>query len=81
VFIVTTQIYASHYMDGQTAVTALLPEAGGAERFYWLYFNRARIDRLEGFLGSISRPIVQRRARSGLSRTLADTKRRLEGQR
>ena len=26
VLIVTTQIYASHYMDGQTAVTAILPE-------------------------------------------------------
>jgi len=80
VFIVTTQVYASHYMDGQTAVTALLPEGGTPEHFYWLYFNRARIDRLTGFLGSISRPIVQRRARSGLARTLADTKRRLEAQ-
>ena len=37
-------------MDGQTAVTAILPENGGANRFYWLYFNRARIDRLEGLL-------------------------------
>ena len=81
VLIVTTQIYASHYMDGQTAVTAILPENGGANRFYWLYFNRARIDRLEGLLGSISRPIVQRRARSGLARTLTDTKTRLEAQR
>ena len=81
VLIVTTQVYASHYMDGQTAVTAILPENGGANRFYWLYFNRARIDRLEGLLGSISRPIVQRRARSGLARTLTDTKTRLEAQR
>ena len=80
VLIVTTQIYASHYMDGQTAVTAILPEPGDANRFYWLYFNRARIDRLEGMLGSISRPIVQRRARSGLARTLTDTKTRLEAQ-
>jgi hypothetical protein len=81
VLIVTTQIYASHYMDGQTAVTAILPESGDADGFYWLYFNRARIDRLEGLLGSISRPIVQRRTRSGLARTLTDTKTRLEGQR
>ena len=81
VLIVTTQIYASHYMDGQTAVTAILPERDSANRFYWLYFNRARIDRLEGLLGSISRPIVQRRARSGLARTLTDTKTRLEAQR
>jgi hypothetical protein len=81
VFIVTTQIYASHYMDGQTAVTAILPEGRGTERFYWLYFNRARIDRLGGLLGSIARPIVQQRTRSGLARTLVDTKARLEGSR
>jgi hypothetical protein len=80
VLIVTTQIYASHYMDGQTAVTALLPVEGATEQFYWLYFNRARIDRLGGMLGTISRPIVQRRARSGLARTLADTKTRIEAQ-
>jgi len=79
VLIVTTQIYASHYMDGQTAVTALLP-VPGTDQFYWLYFNRARIDRLGGMLGTISRPIVQRRARSGLARTLTDTKTRLEAQ-
>jgi hypothetical protein len=83
VTIVTTQIYASHYMDGQMGVNTLVPVAGGpgGQAFYWLYFNRARIDNLEGLLGTLSRPIIQRRARSGLARSMTDSKRRMEAAR
>jgi hypothetical protein len=83
VTIVTTQIYASHYMDGQMGVNTLVPVAGGPDgpAFYWLYFNRARIDNLEGLLGTLSRPIIQRRARSGLARSLTEAKRRMEAAR
>lgn len=73
------QIYATHYMDAQVAVMTLLPDPAAADGFYWIYVNRARIDRLDGFWGAISRPIVQRRARSGLSKSFATTKARLEG--
>lgn len=72
------QIYATHYMDAQVAVMTLLPDPAAADSFYWIYVNRARIDRLDGFWGAISRPIVQRRARSGLSRSFATTKASLE---
>jgi hypothetical protein len=75
--IATTQIYASHYMDGSVAVNALLPDAGGSG-FYWLYMNRSRIGRLNGLIGSLSRPIVQRKARAGLTKSLVQTKQRLE---
>lgn len=83
VHIVTTQIYASHYMDGQAGVNTLMPVPGnpGGSAFYWLYFNRARIDTLEGLLGSLSRPIIQRRARSGLARSMTESKRRMEAAR
>jgi hypothetical protein len=75
--IVTIQIYAAHYMHGQLAVNAMFPDPSGAG-FYWLYLNRARVGPLGGFVGTLSRPIVQRRARAGLSRSLTQTKERLE---
>jgi hypothetical protein len=82
VMIVGTQIYASHYIEGSFAVSALMPDSGqGSEAaFYWIYMNRSRVGRLAGLLGSISRPIVQRRARSGLMRSLTQTKQRFEAQ-
>jgi hypothetical protein len=77
--IATTQIYASHYMDGSVAVNALIPDSGSTGAgFYWLYMNRSRIGRLSGLLGTLSRPIVQRRARAGLTKSLVQTKQRLE---
>jgi hypothetical protein len=79
VLIVTTQIYASHYMDGSVAINALIPDAGtSASGFYWLYMNRSRIGRLGGLLGTLSRPIVQHKARAGLTKSLLQTKQRVE---
>jgi hypothetical protein len=82
VMIVTTQIYASHYLDGSVAINALMPDplADGAA-FYWVYLNRSRVGRLGGFLGALSRPIVQRRARSGLMKSLLQTQQRFEASR
>ena len=79
VTIVTTQIYASHYIEGSLGVTALMPDRGSNESgFYWAYVNRARVGRLGGLLGKIARPIMQRRARSGLMKSLVQTKQRFE---
>lgn len=80
VIIVTTQIYASHYMDGSIGINALMPDdsPGGESAFYWVYLNRSRVGRLAGFVGTLSRPIVQRRARSGLMKSLLQTKQRFE---
>jgi hypothetical protein len=79
VTIVTIQIYSSHYMDSQLSISRMVPAPGGPDGgFYWLYSNRSRIGSLSGVLGSLARPIVQRRARSGLSRSLLQTKLRTE---
>lgn len=78
VFILTTQIYASHYMDGQLSLSVVMPAATAGDGFYWLYFNRARIGRLDSFMGTLSRSIVQRRTRNGLSRSLTQTRERME---
>jgi hypothetical protein len=80
VMIVTTQIYASHYLDGLISIHALLPDriSPSEPGFYWLYMNRTRVGRLGGFLGTISRPIVQRKARAGLMKSMQQTKQRFE---
>lgn len=83
VLIATTQIYASHYLDGSLGIHALLPDSMSSTEpgFYWLYTNRTRVGRLGGLLGTISRPIVQRRARAGLMKSMQQTKQRFEATR
>lgn len=84
VLIATTQIYASHYLDGSLGIHALLPDSMSPATepgFYWLYTNRTRVGRLGGLLGAISRPIVQRRARAGLMKSMQQTKQRFEASR
>jgi len=83
VMIATTQLYASHYLDGLISVHALLPDRSSATEpgFYWLFMNRTRVGRLGGLLGAISRPIVQRKARAGLMKSMQQTKHRFEAAR
>jgi hypothetical protein len=79
VTILTTQIYASHYIEGSLGINALMPDRAANEpAFYWAYVNRARVGRLGGLLGKLARPIMQRRARSGLMKSLVQTKQRFE---
>ena len=79
VTILTVQIYASHYIEGSLGINALMPDRGSKEAaFYWAYMNRARVGRLGGVLGKIARPVVQHRARSGLMKSLVQTKQRFE---
>ena len=79
VTILTVQIYASHYIEGSLGINALMPDRGSKEpAFYWAYVNRARVGRLGGLLGTIARPVVQHRARSGLMKSLVQTKQRFE---
>jgi hypothetical protein len=79
VTIVTTQIYASHYIEGSLGINALVPDRASNETvFYWAFVNRARVGRLGGLLGKIARPIMQHRARSGLMKSLVQTKQRFE---
>lgn len=79
VLIVTKQIYASHYIEGSVAVNAVMADPRGEQAgFLWLYMNRSRVGRLAGLIGALSRPIMQRRARAGLTKSLQQTKQRLE---
>lgn len=78
-FIVSINLYSSHYVDGSVSLT-IAADAGGEDEpaFYLIYVNRSRVDALGGVFGGLRRLIVERRARGGLEKNLPETKRRLE---
>lgn len=74
--VVSRQVYASHYMAGSLAVTAVAGGTDGSR--YLLYLNRSRVDVLHGFLGGLVRRIVERRLRSEAGHVVDALRRRLE---
>lgn len=74
--VVSRQVYASHYMAGSLAVTAISGGTDGSR--YLLYLNRSRVDVLHGFLGGLVRRIVERRLRSEAGDVVDALRRRLE---
>lgn len=72
--VVSRQVYASHYMTGSIAVTAI---AGEAPR-YLLYLNRSHVDVLDGFFGGLARRIVEGRLRDEAGQVVDGLRRRLE---
>lgn len=78
-FIASKQIYADHYLEGSLGLTVLAAEAADKNTplLSMAYFNRSVTDGLRGWFSSISRAIVERRAREALDRHLAATKQQL----
>ena len=75
--VAATQVYASHYMTGSLAVTAIT--AGGPDvPRYLVYLNRSRVDLLSGMLGGLVRRIVERRLRGEADDVVHGLRRRLE---
>lgn len=79
-YVVSKQIYASHYFDAAMAVTAVIdaPLPSGGPAFYMMYVNRSRTPMLEGFFAALARGTVRGRTRDGMIETLRLTKARLE---
>jgi hypothetical protein len=71
------QIFATHYMTGSLAVTAITGSADGAPR-YLVYLNRSRVDVLGGLFGGIARQIVERRLRGEAQEVVRGLRQRLE---
>jgi hypothetical protein len=69
------QVYASHYMTGSFAVTAVV--GGGPARFL-VYLNRSRVDVLSGFFGGLARRLIERRLRGDAAGVVSDLRRRIE---
>ena len=71
------QIFATHYMNGALALTAIVGGGPGSRR-YLAYLNRSEVDVLGGFLGGLARWLVERRLKSEASDVLQGLRRRIE---
>lgn len=75
--VASRQFYASHYLTGSLALTALVGGTDGQPR-YLAYLNRSRVDVLGGLFGGLARRIIERRLRTEATDVVQDLRRRLE---
>ena len=73
--VASRQIFASHYITGSLAITAVI---GGPSGRYLTYLNRSRVDILDGVFGGLVRRIVERRLRDEAGDVVDGLRRRLE---
>jgi hypothetical protein len=76
VLAVSRQIFATHYVNGALAMTALVRDDDG--RRYMVYLTRVSADGLTGFLSGIKRYFIERRIRSGARAAFDALRRRIE---
>jgi hypothetical protein len=74
----TRQVYANHYFSA-TLEWRTVFEDDEPGRSYLLYTTRSRVTGLSGFIGTLIRPLVRSRTRSGMERYLGHTRDVLEG--
>jgi hypothetical protein len=76
-FIISKQIYASHYFHSSLALTAItsFPKDGGGFETYVFFVSHSRAGALTGTLGQIARVAVDGEAENKLTGALEDTKR------
>ncbi|MFY9611479.1 MAG: hypothetical protein WAU45_23065 [Blastocatellia bacterium] len=81
IVIASKQIYANHYFGGSLALTWIVDAEteGGKTGSYLIYFNRSRMDALQGGLSWLKRYIARGRVRQGLVKNIQLTKEKLEG--
>ena len=83
---VSTQLYASHYLDGALGLTAVfcdetaVPQRSfaGVSSCYVAYVNRTRVDLLGGLLGGFKRAVIEDRIESEGPRVMREATRRME---
>lgn len=73
---VSTQLYASHYIEGALSVSAVVCEA--ATSCYLAYVNRTRLDLLGGLFGGLKRAVIENRIESDGGVLVHEVRRRLE---
>ncbi len=75
--VASRQFYATHYMTGALALTAIVGGSDGRPR-YLAYLNRSRVDVLGGLFGGVARRIIGSRLRGEATEVVEDLRRRLE---
>jgi hypothetical protein len=82
VFVMSRQLYATHYFDASVAFTiasaVAIPQAPPA--FHMLHLSRSRIDTLGGGFNAFKRFAASRRIRRWIGTTLRHAKAHIEGQ-
>ena len=73
---VSTQLYASHYVDGALGVTAVVCDV--LTSCYLAYVNRTRVDLLGGVFGGLKRAVIEGRMESDGPALMREVRRRLE---
>ena len=74
---ISTQLYASHYIEGALGVTAVVCD-DAREACYLAYLNRTQIDLLGGFFGAFKRAAIEGRIESDTPNLLRGVRQRLE---
>lgn len=74
---ISTQVFASHYMEGALGLTAVICDQTGAT-CYLAYLNRTQVDFLGGIFGAFKRAAIEGRIESETPNLLRDVLRRLE---
>lgn len=77
VLAISSQVYASHYMDGAIGVTAVVRSADG-QSHYLVYVNRTSLDVLGGFLGPLKRAVIEGRIEKETTGVFSELRRRIE---
>ena len=73
----STQLFASHYMEGALAVTAVTCNEARTE-CYLAYLNRTQVDFLGGLFGPFKRSVIEGRIESHTPGLLREVRERLE---
>ncbi len=77
--VATTQVYSTHYFSATFELRTVVDDAAKpGQGFYLLYASRSRVSGLTGFMGTLIRPLVKSRARSGMQKYLTNTKNAVE---
>ena len=77
VLVVARQLFATHYVNAELGVTALVEDRAAGRR-YLVYFNRSEADALGGFFGGLVRWFAERRVRAEAADVLDGLRQRLE---
>lgn len=70
------QLYASHYIDASLGIVLLLDAGGSGSGCDVVYVNRSRVKAAAGRFGSLTRRVIESRARDALRRFLETLKAR-----
>lgn len=77
VLVVSRQVFASHYVNGSLAVSALLTSRAGSRR-YLAYATRVHVDGVDGWLSGVRRLLIERAARRRGAAAFEEYRRRIE---